>query len=1107
MASKAIITSVQGFFLCTSLLAGVLGPSVASAAECDPSVATAVSVQGSVEVKRVDATQWQPVTLNDTFCTGDRIRVGDRSRADVALANQPVLRLDQNTAIILGGIQKEQTFLVDLVQGATYFFSRATRALDVRTAFVNAGVEGTEGLIRVGDNRTEITIFEGKVVAANDAGTLSLTGGESAVAIQGQAPAYRTIVKPRDAVQWALYYPPVMDVPPDDFAGRETNDPRILAGRAAASLAVGRVDEASADLDRAVQLDPKNSEALALQSIIALTQNDKNQGLALAQKAVQANPQSATAQIAMSYAQQANFNLGGALESLKAAVKASPDNSLAWARLAEIHMSFQEMDQALEAAKKAAELNPNLARTQTVLGFAYLMQVKTKKAREAFTKARELDQADALPMLGLGLAKMRDGEVAEGRADLEIAATLDPNNAIVRSYLGKAFFEEKRDDATEREYATAKELDPKDPTPYFYDALQKQLTNRPVEALKDLEKAIDLNDNRAVYRSKLALDSDLAARSSTLGRVYSDMGFQQAALVEGWLSYNSDPTSFSAARFLADSYSALPRHEVARVSELLRSQLLQPLNITPIQPSQGLSNPLQQSALGVQASGFSEFNTLMVNRDRLTVLGSGLIGGNDTSAGEAVVAGIYKNLSFSVGWSSFWTDGWRTNADQEDKNYNAFVQLELSPQTSIQAEYRNRYLETGSTQLRFFENDFLPGETNKESQNFYRLGFRHDFAPNSTLIGTAAYNTAGFSFKNLEPTFPVQDARIDSDPNGPGGEVQWLVRSGIANLVTGAGYFKIDDTARSKITISPPLPFLPPIVIEDKVDADEDHTNLYSYLYLDLLKNVTLIAGWSFDFLDADSEEIGSENQFNPKAGLIWQPLPGTTIRAAAIRTLKRTLIVDQTIEPTQVAGFNQFFDDPNGSETWRYGGAINQKLPHQIYVGGEFSKRDIRVPLLDFTNPGNPTGTHANWDEYLGRAYFFWAAHDWLALKADYLYEHQKRDGRLSDGFFKLTTHRVPLGANFFHPSGLGAFLTGTYYKQTGLFDGIPFNQAGTESDSFWLLDMGLRYRLPKRYGLFTVGVSNVTDKEFNYFDTDTRNASIQPDRVVFGKLTLALP
>jgi hypothetical protein len=42
---------------------------------------------------------------------------------------------------------------------------------------------------------------------------------------------------------------------------------------------------------------------------------------------------------------------------------------------------------------------------------------------------------------------------------------------------------------------------------------------------------------------------------------------------------------------------------------------------------------------------------------------------------------------------------------------------------------------------------------------------------------------------------------------------------------------------------------------------------------------------------------------------------PGTTLRAAAFRVLKRTLITDQTLEPTQVAGFNQFFDDANLTE------------------------------------------------------------------------------------------------------------------------------------------------------------------------------------------------
>ena len=152
-----------------------------------------------------------------------------------------------------------------------------------------------------------------------------------------------------------------------------------------------------------------------------------------------------------------------------------------------------------------------------MLGFAYLMQVKTRQAREAFEKAITLDQADPLPRLGLGLAKIRDGKLHEGGRDIEAAASLDASNALVRSYLGKTYYEEKRGPLDEREYSVAKQLDPKDPTPWFYDAIAKQTTNRPVEALRDLQKAIELNDNRAVYRSRLLLDADVAARSASLG--------------------------------------------------------------------------------------------------------------------------------------------------------------------------------------------------------------------------------------------------------------------------------------------------------------------------------------------------------------------------------------------------------------------------------------------------------------------------------------------------------------------------------------------------------------------------------------------------------------
>jgi tetratricopeptide (TPR) repeat protein len=1048
--------------------------------------------------------------------------------------NQSVLRLNANTTITVEAVKEERASVINLLKGAAHFFSRGPRSLEVQTPFTVAGVRGTEFFINVEDDKTFLSIFEGQVVAANEAGSLTLTGGQSAVAEAGQAPVLRMVARPRDAVQWALYYPPVLYLRPDEFpAGpdwqgmvrkstefylrgdlrqafesiqnvpEDTRDPRFFAYRASLLLAVGRIDEARADIARSLQLAPSDSHALALQTIIAVVQNDTETALQVAQKAVETEPRSATAQIALSYAQQARFDLEGARASLQQAVQLEPKNALAWARLAELQSSFGELKKARQAAKQAVTLEPNLSRTQTVLGFASLAQVKIKQAKDAFAKAIVLDQADPLPRLGLGLAKIRESNLDEGSRDLEIAASLDSSNALVRSYLGKAYYEEKRTGLDEREYAMAKELDPKDPTPWFYDAIAKQTTNRPVEALHNLQKAIELNDNRAVYRSRLLLDADLAARSASLGRIYSDLGFQQLALVEGWKSVNTDPSNFSAHRFLADSYAVLPRHEIARVSELLQSQLLQPINTTPIQPRLAESNLFLISAGGPGALSFNEFNPVF-HRDRLTVQASGLFGENDTFAGEGVVAGIYKKFSFSVGGSHFATDGFRPNSDQSDDIANAFVQLELTPQTSIQAEYRYRHIERGDLFLRFFPEDFFPGERNTEETNTVRLGVRHAFSPSSIILGSFIYQDAKFSLRDDQVGAPVTFVSLERPETAFSVEIQHLFRSRFFNLTSGTGYFNINGRVDQVTGLDLPPPIGPEI--SSTVRTDLDHFNAYAYSYINLLKNVTFTVGLSVDVLSGDSLEVGDQTQVNPKFGITWEPIRGTTLRAAVFRVLKRTLITDQTLEPTQVAGFNQFFDDFNGTKSWLYGAAIDQRFTRDLFGGVGFSKRDLEFKVVDIiSDPENPGTETLNADEYLARAYLFWALHPWLTLRADYMFERFEQDV-LTDQT-ELDTHRVPLGINFFHPSGVSASLTATYWDQDGTFQRIATGEIEAGSDRFWTVNAAINYRLPKRYGFITVGATNLFDEEFKFFDIDAQNPVIQPTRTVFGKVTLAFP
>jgi tetratricopeptide (TPR) repeat protein len=1111
-----------------------------AAALCDPSIAKIVSVQGRVEVYRSGQTQPQPARLYDSYCPGDQISVAERSRADVALLNEPIIRLDQNTALTLGGV-KENRSIIQLIKGVIYFFSRLPRNLEINTTFVNAGVEGTEGLVAVETNRTLISIFEGRVRADNQFGNLLVAGGQSAVAEQGKPPVIALVARPRDAVQWAIYYVPSLYFRPanfptgagwegmvrnsidaymngdiqgafDSIAGVPANltEPRFFAYRASLLLAVGRNDEASRDLERALSLRPNYSDALALQTIIAVVQNDKERALNIGNQAITADPKSAAALIASSYAQQANFDLNGALNSLQQAVQLEPQNALAWARLAEIQLSVSRLDEALEAAQNAVAIDPNISRTQTILGFAHLIRVDTGAAKAAFERAIELDQGDGLPRLGFGLAKIREGDLVEGRKELDIAVSLDPDNSLFRSYLGKGYYEEKQDREAAAQYQMAKELDAKDPTPYFYDAIQKQTTNRPVEALQDMDKAIELNDNRAVYRSRLELDSDLAARSAALGRIYSDLGFQQLGLVEGWKSANTDPTNFSAHRLLADLYSTLPRHEIARVSELLQSQLLQPLNMTPIQPHLAESNLFLISAGGPTALSFNEFNPLF-NRNGIQFQSTGLAGENSTYAGEGVLSGIYNKAAFSLGGFHFQTDGWRTNADQKDNISNAFLQFELSPQTSVQGEFRYRNRKQGDLQLNFFRDDFRPNLQDELETSSYRVGLRHNFTPNSIILGSFMYQHSDSSV--VDSPSPVFVGLKDKFPGlkAFSGELQHLFRSTYLNVTTGVGHFNVNK----KHDVILNFDFTPfggaPVTSRTLTDEDDKHTNVYLYSYLNLPRNVTFTLGVSADIFKTQSKDTDSRNQVNPKFGITWNPLPNTTLRAAAFRVLKRTLITDQTLEPTQVSGFNQFFDDINSTKSWRYGGAIEQKFSQTIFGGMEFSKRDLNVPfrsqVVDVFGNIEDTVQRGDGREYLGRTYLFWTPYQWLALSAEYQRERFKNDSAVAFFYKEVTTQKVPLGVRFFHSSGLGLSFRTTYVNQDGKFkrQAIPVFEPGT--DHFWLVDASVTYRLPNRYGSFAIGATNIFNQHFKYQETDFRNAGIIPSRGFLARLTLALP
>lgn len=1120
-------------------LIGVAAPLPATGAEgraCADYAGEVVSAQGTVDFRNGGV--WQPVTLGQRLCNREAVRTGANSRTAIRLADDAVLRLDESTTLVLADVapEPEKPSFLQLVLGAIQSFSRDPQTLEVDTPYVNATIEGTEFALRVTPDEAVLTVIEGQVLASNELGSVRVASGGGAVASADSAPRSVTIVRPRDAVVWGLHYPPTLSFAEAEAAGtpalaeaarlaRENRPDAAIARlaavpepsneirlyRAALLLSVGQVDEAAALLDVVLAAEPEHGVALAQSAVVDIVRNEREAGLAKARRAVAAAPDAPATHIALSYAQQADFRLEEARDTLLAASERVPDSPLVWARLSEIWLTLGYRGRSGEAAERALALDPASPRAHLMRGFAALTEFRTAPAVEAFEEAARLDSADPLPRLGLGLAKIREGALEAGRAEIDAAVALDSNRSLLRSYLGKAYFEEDRNELAAEQLATAKELDPQDPTPYLYDAIRLQTENRPGEALGAIQESIERNDNRAVYRGRLQLDQDQAARTASLGRIYEDLGFIQLGMREATGSQALDPANAAAHRFLADLYRGERRREIARVSELTRAQLLQDVNLYPVQPTMTETNLNLVAAGGPTNAGFNEFTSLF-GSDGFRFTSSGVIGNHETFGGEAAIAVQDDNVSVSFGGFEFTTDGFRDNFTADHTIYDAFAQWAVTPEFNLQAEIRHRDTELGDLGLNFDPDIFQPFLRLTETENTARLGARFSPDPHNDTLFSLVYSDRDLSeSNNFGGGFTGVQA---TDGNGWQAEGQHIYQGDHFDLTIGGAYTDFDDVQSTVISFMG-VPFL----VFPEADILRNSWRAYAYATAELpvpdaLGDLNLTVGASYDSYEEDNKSVGAKievNEFNPKVGLQWNITDQLTFRAAYFEVVKPTLAANRTIEPTQIAGFNQYFDDGPGTASTRYGVGVDYEITDKLFVGAEATWRDLDVPYF-FFSMGTNRALQTDWEERTHRAYVYALPHPRVPVSVEFVYDRFEAD---TSGLTSVSpiptdveTFSVPVTARYFHPSGFFAGVRGTYVHQEVARDNLSFGQGDS---SFFNVDAELGYRFPNQRGSLTLQVQNLLDNDFEYQDDAFREFSNRgatgpffPDFGMMGRLTI---
>ncbi|MBF0099866.1 MAG: TonB-dependent receptor [Desulfobacterales bacterium] len=542
-----------------------------------------------------------PLKVEQQIQPMDVLKTDSFGRISLMMPNQVLVKIGPKTHFVYRGKKNEIDYaVIDFGQIWLRGKSRNTR-FQINTPTVSASIRGTEWYMEVKGDITTVGVMDGTVALENDYGQLNLHPNEVAEVPQGKPPVKSVYLRPKNAVNWTLKYRGLWDEKDQQRGGPELakliqnalsayyrddlssafeilNSAQHRFGETASWLALSgflklvsmRADEAAVDFQKALTIDPAWALPEAHLALIALTENNVSEAMRHADNALKCDSSSAVALIAAAYVKKGNLELDTAYDLALTAQKISPNFEEASLTAAEIAI---EMDRPKTAEMILARLSAETlhkAEKETLLGYINMAYKHFKTAVEI-----NPDQEDAL--LGMGISLFNLNQKKEALEAITRATLIAPQVSSLQSYLAKAYYELNRFDDAFQSIARAERLDPKDPTPYLYKSLLLYAKHLPGEAIRSLEKAIELNDNRAVFRSRYLLDQDQAMLISNTSRIYSTLGFDHASTQSAMQSIEMNPSNEGAHRRLYFALMNDPRHYYqAAESELLTAKILVP---------------------------------------------------------------------------------------------------------------------------------------------------------------------------------------------------------------------------------------------------------------------------------------------------------------------------------------------------------------------------------------------------------------------------------------------------------------------------------------------------------------------------------------------------
>jgi len=1132
---------------------GTASPMPASGGSVGTVPVVLVAFEGQVEILRSGTGVWTMALTNAVLLPGDRLRTGAEGRALIRTSPGNLARLRSSSVLEIKPAPERTGTLLNLLRGFFHFFDRDQSAeVEIQDGLASATSLGTDFAIAIDDGGgVRVGVFDGRVRLGNSAGTIEVGTGELGRALPGVLPDRPPGLALDTLVQWTWYFPVVVDPLELPLTEEErTTLERSLSAyrrgavlealrawpanapdtegvrlyRAALSLAIGEVPDV-AELGR---MGGGTGGALALRWMVSATGSGAGWE---SMTGLEGMDPSASVDLARSYALQAARKWDEALACARAARERSPEWGAAWAREAELLFGLGRLGLAEEALERALAVSPDLPTALVLRGFVWAGRNRIREAHGAMDRAIAAHSGYSQAWLGRGLVRIRAGDRAGGLEDLLTAAALEPRRAMLRSYLGKAFSEVGRQEAGSHELLLARDLDSKDPTSWFYAALQAQGANRVNEAIRLLEAAQDRNENRGLYRSQMLLDQDRAVRAANLARIYQDAGMPEVATREAVHAVEADYANYSAHLFLANSYFGLRdpnlfalRYDTPAFSEYLIANLLAPVGAGTLSPTLSqseYSKLFERDGFGVVA------DTEYLGRGAWTVSGSQF--------------GRFGNSAYALEGKYRTDPGQWRNGEVEQRELSLQWKQQVSPSDTLWLRVAD-FESDGGDLFAAYDPALANPEVHFERRQRpgFSAGLHHAWRP-----GVHTLFLAGRAADEIEFVDPLASslvlARFAGDPADVRNlgfrhqyaselvqyhvEGQQIWETERFRTIAGvAGRWGSVETESLMDKPSEIAGLFPEPANDVRTEENVSRVGVYLYETWSPFRTLDLTAGVGYDHQEFPKYHrsapvqggLGTEDSWLPKAGFLWRPWRGGVLRGAYARTASGGGFNPVLqLEPTHVAGILQAYrnvlpetlaETPAGSAIDVVGVAFEQRWNTGTYVGvlGEWlESEDTSVSgtyvldfdafgdLKDLAYPGSverelvfrERSLTLTVDQMLGD--WFTVGVAWRLQEARVESWHPEVAGLAplpQDRRHEALLNQVMPRVAFNHPSGVFATFSARWLDSSNRAD-----DGGLEDDTTWQLDTWVGYRFRRRQAELAVGWLNMLDEDYRLNPVNT--------------------